>query len=1227
MEFGITTKLVKKQDNSWFWYKASKTFSISLQILLLLFAGGAFAQTAFTASWPLTTDLTASKTGNVTVNNATYTAGTGGLFTGAVAYGPSLVTGVTGFSGTGISGRGSATCDITHNSVTALCSSTNGSITPFMEFVLSPLVGNVMNVNSLTFAVSAPNVTTSGRVIAAGYSVDGGTTFTGFTPTATAGATANASPLSSTFSVSSATTFTYSLPAAVTVGNGSSLRIRILIWRNNGGGTAACSGSSGSTFTIGALAVAGNTLASSSPIAPSLSNFVVSSPKVSNDPDFVLTDPTSNSLGAFTYTSSDVNIATISGKTISLKAPGTTTITATQTADGAYSSGSTTANLIVLAAPETPTAQAVPYTQDFGNIAFVDLPAGLVAWQTSVNYTSRGDAEVSVPYTKANITTRSTALVTTLTPSGVIYGYAVPDPITTIANASLGFLIKSANSPQLSMALNTTGKANINLKYDINIEKIGTIDAIAAQYRIGSGGAWITLDGSSPDCSTLGIKPINLNLPAICSNQPYVQLRWITWFSAATSCIFTLDNINITSQGSLINIPRATNITHTSAFLGATISDDARIISDKGTVYATQSGVTASDNSLSQGSTSLGAYSHLRDGLQPQTRYFFKGYGISFSQSLLSDEGDFRTLSAPVSFANTNQVATTVSNSQINLSWASASFPTVGASASGYIILRAIFPAIPALINLNGAAALPDANTIVVNTLAANAVAQNVTGLNSFVRYNFKIIPFTWDGVNNTTRNYFTTNTTFDGTTLSGPVSIKTAPLVNITQSSVVSGGLDVNDGGGVVTSKGVVWGLSNNPTVSTNKLESGAGINSFSSVITNLISQTQYFVRAYAENNAGIGYGENFNFRTLSALPTTQASNFIASGNNVSALRVDLSWTSAVFPATGATGRGYAVLYAVAPNIPTLTNTNGQSISVGPNTLILSAQLASTSTNFTVATLSNSISYNFVIVPFTWDGTNTSTYNYLYATAPRVTSIKLPVIIAGATTSFCKGGAVVLNSNETTGNLWFRNGIAISGANSSTYSATETGLYTVRTGTSTSVGIQVAVFALPVPAISSTNGNKISKGFSTQLLANDGVTYQWSPNFRISDAKISNPTVQPDVTTIYTVTVTNASGCTSSESITIEVLEDFKISFQTLLTPNGDGKNDVWLVKNIESYPDNEVKVYDQAGREVFRKKRYDNSWNGTFNGSDLPKGTYPYLIYFGTGQNIIKGYLTILR
>jgi gliding motility-associated-like protein len=176
-------------------------------------------------------------------------------------------------------------------------------------------------------------------------------------------------------------------------------------------------------------------------------------------------------------------------------------------------------------------------------------------------------------------------------------------------------------------------------------------------------------------------------------------------------------------------------------------------------------------------------------------------------------------------------------------------------------------------------------------------------------------------------------------------------------------------------------------------------------------------------------------------------------------------------------------------------------------------------------------------------------------------------------------------------------------------------------------VGVQVTVVPAPVPNITSNEGTSLSKGKSTQLTAHDGVSYLWTPNFRMDNKTSASPIVQPDVTTTYSVKVTNAAGCIANENITIEVINDYQLSAKTLLTPNGDGKNDVWVIDNIDSYPDNEVKVFDQSGREVYRKKRYNNSWDGSYNGAFLPTGTYLYVIYFGDDKGLVKGYLTILK
>ncbi|MFP5040654.1 T9SS type A sorting domain-containing protein [Parasediminibacterium sp. JCM 36343] len=113
---------------------------------------------------------------------------------------------------------------------------------------------------------------------------------------------------------------------------------------------------------------------------PTITGFTVPA-KLVGDAPFTLTDPTSNSTGAFTYTSGDTKVATISGKTVTIVGAGTSIITATQAAAGNYGSGTTSATLVVtyptptVAAP-VPTVAAANvislFSDAYTNVAAID---------------------------------------------------------------------------------------------------------------------------------------------------------------------------------------------------------------------------------------------------------------------------------------------------------------------------------------------------------------------------------------------------------------------------------------------------------------------------------------------------------------------------------------------------------------------------------------------------------------------------------------------------------------------------------------------------------------------------------------------------------------------------------------------------------------------------------------------------------------------------------------
>ena len=105
-----------------------------------------------------------------------------------------------------------------------------------------------------------------------------------------------------------------------------------------------------------------------------------------------------------------------------------------------------------------------------------------------------------------------------------------------------------------------------------------------------------------------------------------------------------------------------------------------------------------------------------------------------------------------------------------------------------------------------------------------------------------------------------------------------------------------------------------------------------------------------------------------------------------------------------------------------------------------------------------------------------------------------------------------------------------------------------------------------------------------------------------------ANPTATPSVTTTYTVTVTNSSGCSASDTVTVNVLPE--INFPNGFTPNSDGVNDVWVIDNIQLFKNNVVEVYNRWGELLFRSVGYTTPWDGRFNGQELPVGTYYYVI-----------------
>jgi hypothetical protein len=97
-----------------------------------------------------------------------------------------------------------------------------------------------------------------------------------------------------------------------------------------------------------------------------------------------------------------------------------------------------------------------------------------------------------------------------------------------------------------------------------------------------------------------------------------------------------------------------------------------------------------------------------------------------------------------------------------------------------------------------------------------------------------------------------------------GYATIATTVVSGISATSAVSGGNITTDGGSPVTSRGVCWGTTPNPTIAGSKTSNGTGTGIFTGNLTGLVTATIYYLRSYATNSTGTSYGNQLIFLTL---------------------------------------------------------------------------------------------------------------------------------------------------------------------------------------------------------------------------------------------------------------------------------------------------------------------------------------------------------------------------
>ncbi len=112
-----------------------------------------------------------------------------------------------------------------------------------------------------------------------------------------------------------------------------------------------------------------------------------------------------------------------------------------------------------------------------------------------------------------------------------------------------------------------------------------------------------------------------------------------------------------------------------------------------------------------------------------------------------------------------------------------------------------------------------------------------------------------------------------------------------------------------------------------------------------------------------------------------------------------------------------------------------------------------------------------------------------------------------------------------------------------------------------------------------------------------------------------------------------NGNASDSGEGETTIFVGDGSLVIPQGFSPNGDGVNDLFVIRGIGAYPDNNLNILNRWGNVIYKMKGYDNTWNGKsseglkFGSDDLPEGTYFYILDLGNGDKPYKGFIYLNR